>query len=322
MPMRRLLIAMAFVAATAVAAQAQDYPNRPIMLIIPTAVGGGNDTLGRVMADRMSPMLGQQIVAENRGGAGGTLATKALAQAAPDGYTLGISNSGTMGMAPSLYPGAGYDPRKDFAPIGAIAAASVILVVNRDVPAHSVAELIALAKKDPGKLTYGTGGAGSPAHLIAELFASLAGIKLTHVPFRGLGPAMNDLLGGHITMIFSAVSTSMGNIRAGTIRPLATTGAARHKDFPELPTMAEAGLPDFVAEQRYGMLAPANTPRPIVLKLNAALRDALNAPEVKTQIANEGAVPQPGPPEAYAADIDREEAKWSKVIRASGALPK
>jgi tripartite-type tricarboxylate transporter receptor subunit TctC len=133
---------------------------------------------------------------------------------------------------------------------------------------------------------------------------------------------MNDLLGGHITMIFSAVSTAMGNIRAGTIRPLATTGAARHKDFPELPTMAEAGLPDFVAEQRYGMLAPANTPRPIVLKLNAALRDALNAPEVKTQIANEGAVPQPGPPEAYAADIDREEAKWSKVIRASGALPK
>src|SRR6185295_7423373 len=132
-----------------------------------------------------------------------------------------------------------------------------------DVPAHSIQELIALARKDPGKLTYGTGGAGSPSHLIAELFASLAGIKLTHVPFRGLGPAMNDLLGGHITMIFSAVSTAMGNILAGTIRPLATTGAARHKDFPDLPTMAEAGLPDFVAEQRYGMLAPAGTPVPI-----------------------------------------------------------
>jgi tripartite-type tricarboxylate transporter receptor subunit TctC len=319
--MRLLLLAAAF-AGIAAGAQAQDYPTHPITLIIPTAVGGGNDTLGRIMADRMSPMLGQQMVAENRGGAGGTLATKALAQAAPDGYTLGISNSGTMGMGPTLYPNAGYDPRKDFAPIGAIAAASVILVVNKDVPAHSVAELIALAKKQPGQLTFGSGGAGSPAHLIGEMFASMAGIKLTHVPFRGLGPAMNDLLGGHITMIFSAVSTAMGNIRAGTIRPLATTGAARHKDFPDLPTMAEAGLPDFVAEQRYGMLAPAGTPHAIVMKLNGALREALNAPEVKKQIDNEGAVPQPGPPEAYAADIDREETKWSKVIRASGALPK
>ena len=319
--MRLVLLAFAL-AACATAARAQDYPSRPIMLIIPTAVGGGNDTLGRVMADRMSPMLGQQIVSENRGGAGGTLATKALAQSAPDGYTLGISNSGTMGMGPSLYPNAGYDPRKDFAPIGAIAAASVLLVVNKDVPAHSIQELIALARKDPGKLTYGTGGAGSPSHLIAELFASLAGIKLTHVPFRGLGPAMNDLLGGHITMIFSAVSTAMGNIRAGTIRPLATTGDTRHADFPDVPTVAEAGIPGFVAEQRYGMLAPAGTPRPIVLKLNAALRAALNAPEVKTQIANEGAVPQPGTPEDYASDIDREESKWSKVIRDTGALPK
>ena len=319
--MRLVLLAFAL-AACATAARTQDYPSRPIMLIIPTAVGGGNDTLGRVMADRMSPMLGQQIVSENRGGAGGTLATKALAQSAPDGYTLGISNSGTMGMGPSLYPNAGYDPRKDFAPIGAIAAASVLLVVNKDVPAHSIQELIALARKDPGKLTYGTGGAGSPSHLIAELFASLAGIKLTHVPFRGLGPAMNDLLGGHITMIFSAVSTAMGNIRAGTIRPLATTGDTRHADFPDVPTVAEAGIPGFVAEQRYGMLAPAGTPRPIVLKLNAALRAALNAPEVKTQIANEGAVPQPGTPEDYASDIDREESKWSKVIRDTGALPK
>jgi tripartite-type tricarboxylate transporter receptor subunit TctC len=319
--MRPVLLAVTF-ACIATAAPAQDYPTRPIMLIIPTAVGGGNDTLGRVMADRMSHGLGQQIVSENRGGAGGTLATKALAQSAPDGYTLGISNSGTMGMGPSLYPNAGYDPRKDFAPIGAIAASSVVLVVNKDVPAHSLAELIELAKKNPSKLTYGTGGAGSPSHLFAELFASMAGIKLTHVPFRGLGPAMNDLLGGHITMIFAAVSTAMGNIRAGSIRPLATTGETRHTAFPDLPTVAEAGLAGYVAEQRYGMLAPAGTPRPIVFKLNAALRDALNSAEVKKQIANEGAVPQPGAPEDYARDIDQEEGKWSKVIRASGAIPK
>ena len=303
-------------------ARAQDYPTHPITLLIPTAVGGGNDTLGRVVADRMSPVLGQQIVPENRGGAGGTLATKQLAQSAPDGYTLGVSNTGTMGMGPSLYPNAGYSPGKDFVPIGAIAAASVILVINKDVPAHSIAELIDLAKKNPGKLTFGSGGVGSPAHMAGELFASMAGIKLTHVPFRGLGPAMNDLLGGHITMIFGAISTAMGNIKAGSIRPLGVSGEKRHKDFPDLPTISEAGLAGYAAEQRYGMLAPAGTPRPIVLKLNAALRQALNEPEVKTQIDNEGAEPQPGSPEDYARDIAAEEAKWSKVIHESGLQPK
>jgi tripartite-type tricarboxylate transporter receptor subunit TctC len=319
--MRFLVFALAL-ACIGGGAQAQDYPTHPITLLIPTAVGGGNDTLGRVVADRMSPVLGQQIVPENRGGAGGTLATKQLAQSAPDGYTLGISNSGTMGMGPSLYPNAGYNPGKDFAPIGAIAAASVILVVNKDVPVHSIAELIDLAKKNPGKLTFGSGGVGSPAHMAGELFSSMAGIKLTHVPFRGLGPAMNDLLGGHITMIFGAISTAMGNIKAGSIRPLGISGEKRHKDFPDLPTISEAGLKGYSAEQRYGMLAPAGTPRPIVLKLNAALRHALNEPEVKTQIGNEGAVPQPGTPEDYARDIEAEETKWSKVIRESGLQPK
>ena len=320
--MRILPLALVLAGAFGGSAHAQNYPARPITLIIPTAVGGGNDTLGRVVADRMSPILGQQIVPENRGGAGGTLATKQLAGSAPDGYTIGISNSGTMGMAPSMYPNAGYDPRKDFAPIGGIAASALMLVIAKDVPANSVAELIALARKEPGKLTFGSGGAGSPAHLAAELFASMAGIKLTHVPFRGLGPAMNDLLGGHISMIFGAVSTVIGNIKAGSIRALGTSGDARHKDFPELPTIAEAGLAGYSAEQRYGMLAPAGTPQPIVMKLNAALREALNAPEVKTQIANEGAAPIPGTPEDYVRSIDREETKWSKVIRESGAIPK
>ena len=239
--MKVLLLVLALASITT-ATQAQDYPTRPITLIIPTAAGGGNDGVGRVVADRMSRSLGQQLVVENRSGASGTLATKALARSAPDGYTVGISNSGTMGMGPSLFPNAGYDPRKDFAPIGAIAASPMVLVVSKDVPVHSLAELIELAKKNPGKLTYGSSGAGSPSHLFAELFASMAGIKLTHVPFRGLGPAMNDLIGGHITIVFPAVSTAMGNIRAGSIRPLATTGETRHKDFPELPTIAEAGL--------------------------------------------------------------------------------
>ena len=320
--MRMLLLALAFAGAFGGSAHAQNYPARSITLIIPTAVGGGNDTLGRVVADRMSAILGHQIVPENRGGAGGTLATKQLAGSAADGYTLGVSNSGTMGMAPSLYPNVGYDPRKDFSPIGGIAASALVLVIAKDVPANSVAELIALAKKEPGKLTYGSGGAGSPAHLAAELFASMAGIKLTHVPFRGLGPAMNDLLGGHISMIFGSFASAMGNIKAGSIRALGSSGEARHKDFPEIPTISEAGLAGYSAEQRYGMLAPAGTPQPIVTKLNAALREALNAPEVKTQIANEGADPIPGAPADYASDIDREETKWSKVIRESGVTPK
>jgi len=318
--MKVLLLALS-IASISTATQAQDFPNRPITLIIPTAAGGGNDGIGRVVADRMSQTLGQQLVVENRAGASGTIATRALARSTPDGYTIGVSNSGTMGMGPSLFPNAGYDPRKDFAPIGAIAASPMVLVIANDVPARSLAELIEYAKKNPGKLTYGSSGAGSPSHLFAELFASMAGIKLTHVPFRGLGPAMNDLIGGHINIVFPAVSTAMGNIRAGTIRPLATTGEIRHKDFPELPTMAEAGLAGYSAEQRYGMLAPAGTPPQIVLKLNAALREALNSPEVKTQMDNEGAIAQPGAPADYARDIDREEAKWSRVIRDTGATP-
>lgn len=316
--MKVLLIALALASITT-ANQAQDYPTRPIMLVVPTAAGGGNDAVGRVVANRMSQTLGQQIVVENRPGASGTVATRALARSTPDGYTLGISNSGTMGMGPSLFPNAGYDPRKDFAPIGAIAASSMVLVVANNVPVQSLAELIELAKKNPGKLTYASSGAGSPSHLFAELFASMAGIKLTHVPSRGLGPAMNDLIGGHITMMFPAVSTAMGNIRGGMLRPLATTGETRHKDFPELPTMAEAGLAGYSAEQRYGMLAPAGTPPRIVLKLNAALREALSTPEVRRMLDIDGAVAQPGAPEDYARDIDREEAKWSRVIHDTGA---
>ena len=319
--MKVLLLVLAL-ASIATATQAQDYPTRPITLIIPTAAGGGNDGVGRVVADRMSRCLGQQTRrGESQRCQRHARHQGARAKRAGRLHTRHFQQRHD-GHGAVAFPNAGYDPRKDFAPIGAIAASPMVLVVNKDVPVHSLAELIELAKKNPGKLTYGSSGAGSPSHLFAELFASMAGIKLTHVPFRGLGPAMNDLIGGHITMVFPAVSTAMGNIRAGSIRPLATTGETRHKDFPELPTMAEAGLAGYSAEQRYGMLAPAGTPPAIVLKLNAALREALNAPEVKTQIDNEGAVAQPGAPEDYARDIDREEAKWSRVIRDTGALPK
>lgn len=318
--MRTLLLAVALTAAFAAVAQAQDYPTHPVTLIVPTATGGGNDVVARVLGERMSRTLGQPFVIENHGGAGGTIATRQLARSAPDGYTLALGNSGTVGMAPSIYPNAGYDPRKDFAPIGLIASSTVVLVVNPAVPARSVQELIALAKSQPGKLTFGTGGSGSGSHLMAEQFASMAGIKLTHVPFRGLGPAMNDLIGGHITMIFSSIPSAIGNIKSGNLRALATTGLKRSSFLPDLPTIDEAGLKGYDAAQVYGLLAPAGTPPAIVAKLNKALRDALTADDVKARIAGEGAEPLPGTPDDYAQDIDREEKKWSKVVK-DAAVP-
>ena len=320
--MRVLLLALALTGAFGAAAPAQDYPDRPITLIVPTVVGGGNDAIARALAASMSQSLGEAVVPENQGGAGGTIATRDLARSAPDGYTIGIGNSGTMAMGPWLYPNAGYSPRRDFAPIGLIASSTVVLAVNAAVPATSVQELIALAKRAPGKLTYGTGGAGSPGHLFTEMFADRAGIKLTHVPFRGLGPAMNNLIGGHITMVFGAFSVAMPHIQAGAIRGLATTGETRAKEFPDLPTMAEAGLPGYTARQSFGLLAPAGTPEPIVDKLNAALRLALESDRVKEQLAADGAVALPGTPEDYARDIEREEAMWATFIRGVEPIPK
>ena len=317
--MRVLLFAVALAVVTA-GAQAQDYPTHPITLVVPTATGGGNDVVARVLGERMSRTLGQPIVIENHGGAGGTIATKQVARSAPDGYTLAVGNSGTMGMAPSIYPNAGYDPRKDFAPVGLIAASTVVLVINPSLPAHSIQELLGLAKTQPGKLTYGSGGSGSGSHLMAELFATMAGIKLTHVPFRGLGPAMNDLLGNHISMIFSSIPSAVGNIKSGNLRALATTGLKRSSFLPDLPTIDEAGLKGYDAAQRYGLLAPAGTPPAVVARLNAVLREALSADEVKARIAGEGAEPLPGTPADYARDIDTEEKKWGQVVK-DAAVP-
>jgi tripartite-type tricarboxylate transporter receptor subunit TctC len=316
--MKVLLLVLALASITT-ATQAQDYPTRPITLIIPTAAGGGNDGVGRVVADRMSRSLGQQLVVENRSGASGTLATKALARSAPDGYTLGISNSGTMGMGPSLFPNAGYDPRKDFAPIGLIASSSNVVLVNPSVPVRSVAELIALAKQQDGKLTFASTGTGSSVHLAAELFAGMAGVRLNHVPYKGSGPALNDLLGGHVALMFSTMASAAGLVRDGSkVRALAVTGAARSALFPDLPTVAEAGLPGYEAVLHYGIVAPAGTPRPVVEKLNAALNAALGNDEVKKRLAVEGAEALPASPDEYAADIAREETKWSEIIRKAG----
>jgi tripartite-type tricarboxylate transporter receptor subunit TctC len=310
----------AFVALSlaALPVSAQDYPSRPIMLVVPYTAGGGNDAMARIVAEKMSKTLGQQIVIENRGGAGGTIATRAAARSVPDGYTLVLGGTGTLAINPTLYANAGYDPRKDFAPVGLIATSALVVLVHPNVQARSIAELIALARKVPGKLNYASAGPGSGIHLAAELFASMAGVKLTHIPYRGSAPALNDLLGGHVDIYFSSLPPAVGIAGEGKVRALAVTGPQRSHVFPDLPTVAEAGLPGYEAVLHYGIAAPAGTPPPIIAKLNAALREALASEETRALLVSTGAEPLPSTPEEYAADIDREETKWSRIVREAG----
>ena len=313
-----LVLSVLFGALLAAPALAQ-YPARAITLIVPYAPGGGNDVMARIVADKMSAALGQQIVVENRGGAGGSIATRQVARSEPDGYTLGLGGTGTLAIDPTLYSNVGYDPRKDFAPVGLIATSALVVLVHPSIPAHSVKELIALAGKEPGALNYASAGSGSGIHLGSELFASMAGIKLTHVPYKGSAPALTDLLGGHVAIYFSSLPPAIGLVKDGKVRALAVTGAKRSPVFPDLPTVAEAGLPGYEAVLHYGIVAPAGTPGPVIAKLNQALQTALANDDVKAKIAADGAEPLPSTPAEYAADIDREEAKWSEIVRKSGA---
>jgi tripartite-type tricarboxylate transporter receptor subunit TctC len=300
-------------------AQAQDYPSRPITLIVPYAAGGGNDLMARTAAEKMSKTLGHQIVIENRGGAGGSIATRAIAKAAADGYTLGLGGTGTLAINPTLYGNVGYDPRKDFAPVGLIATSALVVCVHPALSARSIGELIALAKTQPGKLNYASAGTGSGIHLGTEYFATMAGIKLTHIPYKGSAPALTDLVGGHVAIYFSSLPPALGLVKEGKVRALAVTGAKRSPIFPELPTVAEAALPGYEAVLHYGIVAPAGTPRPIIDTLGAALRAAVMSDDLKARLADDGAEPLASTPEEYAADIDREETKWSAIVKASGA---
>jgi tripartite-type tricarboxylate transporter receptor subunit TctC len=316
---RSLFIAVLTIVGWAASVAAQDYPSRPITLIVPYAAGGGNDAMARAVADRMGAALGQQIVVENRGGAGGSIATRQIAKAEPDGYTLGLGGTGTLAVNPTLYSNVGYDPRKDFAPVGLIATGALAVLVHPSVPAKTIPELIALARQEPGKINFASAGVGSGIHLGAELFAYMAGVKLTHIPYKGTGPALTDLVGGHVALYFSSLPPAVGLIKDAKVRALAVTGATRSKILPELPTVAEAGLPGYETVLHYGIVAPAGTPRPIIDKLNAALRKALAAPEVQARLAADGAEAIASSPEEYAADIDKEERKWSEIVRRSGA---
>jgi tripartite-type tricarboxylate transporter receptor subunit TctC len=313
----RTVIALATVVASLGGAAAQDYPSRPITLIVPYAAGGGNDVMARIVGEKMSRTLGQQVVIDNRAGAGGALATRQVAKAAPDGYTLVIGGTGSLAVNPTLLPNVGYDVRKDFASVGMIGSSAMIVVVHPSVPAKTIPELIALTKKEAGKFVYASSGAGSGIHLGAELFAHMAGVKLVHVPYKGTGPALTDLLGGHVSMFFSSLPPAIALVKEGKVRALAVTGEKRSDVFPNIPTVAET-LPGFEAVLRYGIVAPAGTPRPIVDKLNAALRQALADPDTIERMARDGTEASPGSPEEYATVIDSEERKWSEVVKRSG----
>jgi len=299
-------------------ARAQDYPNRPIMPVIPFAPGGSTSIVGRVIADKMSQLLGQGIVVDNRPGAGGTVGTKAVAKSEPDGYTILLGYTGTLAIGPSLYRDAGYDPRKSFAPIGMIGNAPSVLAVHPTFPVNTVAELIAYARANPGKVNFGSAGVGSVNHITGEYFARSAGITLVHIPYKGTGPALTDLLGGHIPMALAPIPAVHANVTAGLLRALAVTGKTRSGLLPDVPTISEAGLTGFEASLYYGLVAPAGTPQAIIERLSKALQAALVSDEVKKQLALDGTEITFGTPEEYAAFIDRDEKKWAELVKASG----
>jgi tripartite-type tricarboxylate transporter receptor subunit TctC len=318
---KSLFIAMMALAAAFTPAQAQNYPARPITLVIPFAPGGSTSIVGRGVAEKMSELLGEKIIIDNRPGAGGTVGTRAVAKSDPDGYTLILGYTGTLAIGPSLYKNVGYDPRKDFAPIGMIGNAPNSLVVNPSFPAKTLAELIAYAKANPGTVNFGSAGAGTASHITGEYFASAAGIKLVHIPYKGTGPALTDLLGGHIPMAFAPIPASHTNVAAGKLRALAVTSAQRSGLLPDVPTIAESGIAGFDASLYYGLAAPAGTPRPIIDKLNLALRTALTDERVKKTFAEGGMdlfSPEEMTPEAASALLSREIKLWGDVIRANG----
>jgi tripartite-type tricarboxylate transporter receptor subunit TctC len=294
-------------------AQAADYPTRPITMIVPYPPGGGVDLIGRLVAQKLTDGLGQQVIVENRGGAGGVIGTRDLAKAAPDGYTIGIGTSGN-----SLSANAGYDINKDFSPIGLIASTSILIVAHPSFPAKSLAELIALAKQEPGKLSAGTPPAPTTNFFAAELFKLAAGVDITVVTYKGTAPLTNDVLGNHVPLGFDTIPAAVSNVQAGQLRAIAVTGPTRSAALPDVPTAAESGLPGFDAVIYYGLTAPADVPRPIIDRLNKELRTMLADEAFKKHLISVGDDPAPTTPEQYADNIKREEAKWSALVAKLG----
>ena len=296
-------------------AQAQDYPTRTITLVVPYPPGGGVDAMARVVAEKLSGALGQQVVVDNHAGGSGLVGTRTFIKSAPDGYTLFLGHTGSIAINPSLYANAGFDPRKDFAPIGLIASMPVALLAHPSFSARTIGDLVAIAKQQGDKLNIGTSAVGTGGYLSAELFKSITGVKAAIIPYKGTGQVMNDLLGNHVPVAFGVLPPALGNLQAGTLRAIAMLSPTRFSLLPDVPTANESGLPGFESVLHYGLLAPAGTPPPVVERLNAALRALVETAEVKERIRAEGGDPLTSTPAEYAKDIDAEETKWGTLVR-------
>ena len=315
--MKALVLAAAFVAAATAApvVPAQPYPAKPVKVIVPFPPGGTADILARLLGDKLSAALGQQFVAENRAGAAGGIGAAAAAKAPADGYTLFMGTTGTQTINPAVNPKLAYDPLKDFAPVSNFAASPFALVVHPGLAAKNVRELVALAKERPGKLTYASFGSGSSAHMTGVMFANRAGVEIVHVPYKGAAPALTDVVGGHVHMMFTLLPSVMSQVKAGSLRALAVAAAQRDASLPEVPTFIESGLPEFLSDSWYGIFAPAGTPSDVVARLNAEIQKVLALPDVKQRLATEGAEAMGNTPEQFAAQVRRDLAHWTKIAR-------
>lgn len=316
----RDIISAALLAVSCVAyAVASEYPARPIRMIVGFAPGGGTDMAARPLAKKMTESMGVQVIVDNRPGAGGNIATEIVAKATPDGYTLLMGTLAALAMNPTLYGNLPFDPVKDFAPVSLVQISGNILVTHPTLPVMSVKELIALAKSKPGQLTYGSSGVGGPSHLGGVLFDQLTGTRMTHVPYKGGGPMMIDLIGGQLHLAFASVSTSVPHLKAGKIRGLAVTTPKRDSLVPELPTLAESGLRGYDVTYWNGIVVPAKTPKAVIAKLNTEIIKALSAQDLKDLFFSLGLAPASNTPEQFGAYIKSEIAKWEKIIKAAGA---
>lgn len=318
-PFLKTFAAAAMFAVSAGSALANDYPTKPIRLVVPFAAAGTTDFLARAIAQKLGSNLGTSVVVDNRPGAGGNIGSDIVAKSEPDGYTLLLGTVGTHAINASLYKKMPYDTVKDFAPVTLVASVPNMVVVHPSVPAKSIKELIALAKAKPGSLSFGSSGSGSSIHLSGELFKSMAGVDMLHVPYKGSGPAVSDLIGGQINMMFDNMPSSLPHVKAGRLRAIAVTSAKRSPAMPDLPTVAESGVPGYESVAWFGVLAPAGTPPALVKKLNAEIVKVLKSPDVAQRLASQGAEPVYNTPEEFSALIKTEMVKWAKVIKASGA---
>lgn len=315
--MKKVVLAFAGVALLGglPSAQAQNWPTKPVRFIVPFTPGGGNDTIARLIGQKLTTVIGQQVVIDNRAGAGGTIGAEAAARSAPDGYTMFLAGVATHGINPNLRKKLPYDPVKDFEPVSLIAQAPLLVVVHPSLPVRNTRDLIALAKAKPGQVTYASNGAGGSSHMAVELFNMMTNTKMLHVPYKGLSPALTDLISGQVQVMFSSAVAMLPQVKAGRLRAIAMTGSKRSPALPDLPTVAESGVPGYETGSWYGVVMPAGTPKPIVNRLAKEIATIAKSPEINERLVDDAAIPVGSTPEEFGAFIRKELARWAKVVR-------